>query len=73
MLEADLIKLIHKIQHNQCDFQTIEVIAANTNTPRLYETLFLPSHTISAVLYMRFIELFLFKEDFLELLKVIIF
>ena len=39
MLEADLIKLIHKIQHNQYDFQTIEVIAANTNTPRLDETL----------------------------------
>ena len=39
MLEADLITLIQKIQHNQCDFQTIEVIAANTNTPRLYETL----------------------------------
>ncbi len=39
MLEADLITLIQKIQHKQCNFQTIEVIAANTNTPRLYETL----------------------------------
>ena len=39
MLEPDLITLIQKIEHNQCDFQTIEVIAANTNTPRLYETL----------------------------------